>query len=213
MIFAAAPSQEEFLAALAAQENIDWHHVTAFQMDEYIGLPTDAPQSFGRFLRERFFSAVRPGTVHFFSLEGNAADEIVRYSRLIRESPPDIVCAGIGENGHLAFNDPSVADFADSAVIKEVHLAERSRQQQVHDGCFATVEEVPTSALTLTIPILFSAPYFSCVVPGPRKAEAVRQMLLGPIATDCPASILRRHPCAVLHLDMESAARIPEIIP
>jgi glucosamine-6-phosphate deaminase len=212
MIFAAAPSQEEFLAALATQENLDWQRVTAFQMDEYIGLPADAPQNFGRFLRERLFSRVRPGTVHCFSSEKNPADEIVRYSRLIRELPPDITCAGIGENGHLAFNDPPVADFADPVAVKVVQLAERSRQQQVHDGCFDAIEEVPTSALTLTIPILLSASYFSCVVPGPRKAEAVRQMLLGQIATDCPASILRRHSHAVLHLDRESAARIPETI-
>ncbi len=212
MIFAAAPSQEEFLATLRAQEDLDWQRVTAYQMDEYVGLPADAQESFGYFLRDRLFRHVQPGTVHYFSPQKDSASEIVRYGQLIKGSPPDITCAGIGENGHLAFNDPAFANFEDPAAVKVVQLAEQSREQQVHDGCFTSIEEVPTAALTLTIPILLSASYFSCVVPGSRKAEAVRQMLLGPIATDCPASILRRHSCAVLHLDTESAARIPEII-
>jgi glucosamine-6-phosphate deaminase len=213
MIFASAPSQEEFLAALATQEHLDWHCVTAFQMDEYIGLTTDAPQNFGRFLRDRLFDRVRPGTVHYMNSEANPADEAARYAELIKQSPPDITCAGIGENGHLAFNDPPFADFADPAPLRIVQLAEASRRQQVHDGCFASLQEVPAAALTLTIPTLFSAPYFSCVVPGAMKAEAVRQMLLGPITPDCPASILRGHPYAVLHLEPASAARIPELIP
>jgi glucosamine-6-phosphate deaminase len=213
MIFASAPSQNEFLEALAVEGDLDWQRVTAFQMDEYIGLAGDAPQNFGRFLAERLFDRVRPGSVHYLRSEASPAGEIERYGRLIEASPPDITCAGIGENGHLAFNDPPFADFADPVALKIVQLAEPSRQQQVHDGCFASIEEVPTAALTLTIPTLLSAAYFSCVVPGERKAEAVRQALLGPITTDCPASILRRHRCAVLHLDAESAARIPEIIP
>jgi glucosamine-6-phosphate deaminase len=213
VIFASAPSQDEFLAALAVQADLDWQATTCFQMDEYIGLAADAPQNFGRFLRDRLFSRVHAGTVHYLDSEANPADELARYSQLIKGSPPDITCAGIGENGHLAFNDPPFADFADPAPLRIVDLAERSRQQQVHDGCFASIDDVPTRALTLTIPTLFSAPYFSCVVPGALKAEAVREMLLGPVTAQCPASVLRRHPCAVLHLDRESAARIPELIP
>jgi glucosamine-6-phosphate deaminase len=213
VIFASAPSQEEFLAALAVQGAIDWQGITCFQMDEYIGLTPDAPQNFGRFLRERLFSRVRPGSVHYLNPEANPADEVARYGQLIKGSPAEITCAGIGENGHLAFNDPPFADFADPEPLRIVRMAESSRQQQVHDGCFASIDEVPTSALTFTIPTLFSAPYFSCVVPGARKAEAVRQMLLGPIAAECPASVLRRHPSAVLHLDRDSAARIPELVP
>ena len=208
MIFASAPSQEEFLAALAVKAGLDWRRVTAFQMDEYLGLPEDAPQNFGLFLRQRLFARVRPGQVHYMSSTADPAAETLRYGRLVQAAPPDITCAGIGENGHLAFNDPPFADFEDPAALKVVHLAETSRQQQVHDGCFAAIDQVPRSALTLTIPTLLSAPYFSCVVPGESKAEAVRQALLGPVAPACPASILRRHPHAVLHLDPDSAARI-----
>ncbi len=213
MIFAAAPSQDEFLAALAAQADLDWSRVTVFQMDEYVGLSPDAPQNFGRFLRDRLFAAVRPGVVNRMDSTGDPAAEIVRYGRLVHDSPPDITCAGIGETGHLAFNDPPLARFDDPESVRAVLLAEQSRRQQVHDRCFDTIEQVPTSALTLTIPALLSAPYFSCVVPGSLKAEAVRHMLLGPIAAECPASILRRHANAVLYLDRASAGRIPEIMP
>jgi glucosamine-6-phosphate deaminase len=213
MIFAAAPSQDEFLAALAAQRDLDWPRVTAFQMDDYVGLSPDAPQNFGRFLRERLFDAVRPGVVQRMDSTGDPAAEIVRYGRLVHDSPPDITCAGIGETGHLAFNDPPLARFDDPEPVRVVRLAEQSRAQQVHDRCFATLDLVPTLALTLTIPVLIAAPYFSCVVPGALKAEAVRQMLLGPIALECPASILRRHANAVLYLDRDAAGRIPEIMP
>ena len=212
MVFAAAPSQEEFLAALAVRPGLAWRRVIAFHMDEYVGLPADAPQNFGRFLRKRLFDQVELGQVHY--LDGGAPDldeESTRYSALLRRYPPDITCAGVGENGHLAFNDPPVADFEDDALVKVVRLAERSRQQQVKEECFPSLEEVPKLAITLTIPALFSAPYFSCVVPFESKAEAVRQMLTGPISTDCPASILRQHPNATLYLDPGSASLIPEI--
>ena len=211
MIFASAPSQEEFLAALAIQPGLDWQRVIAFHMDEYVGLPADAPQNFARFLRERLFDRVQPGAVHY--LDGNAPDldeESARYADMLRRYPPDITCAGVGESGHLAFNDPPFADFEDQALVKVVRLAEQSRHQQVREGCFPALKEVPELAITLTIPALFSAPHFSCVVPFSSKAGAVRQMLTGPITTGCPASILRRHPNAILYLDQESAALISE---
>jgi glucosamine-6-phosphate deaminase len=207
VIFAAAPSQNEFLETLVAAKGIDWSRVTAFHMDEYVGLPGSAPQSFGRWLRDRIFDKVKPGKVHY--LDGLATDsgkECARYSRLLKESPPDITCMGIGENGHLAFNDPPVADFQDPEVVKVVELDLASRKQQVNDGCFSTLDAVPKTAMTLTIPTLLSAPWIFCMVPGPRKAPAVKRTLEGTIATECPATVLRRHDRAVLFLDKDSAS-------
>jgi len=207
VIFGAAPSQNEFLETLVAAKGIDWSRVTAFHMDEYVGLPGTAPQSFGRWLRDRIFDKVKPGKVHY--LDGtakNADQECARYSALLQAAPPDITCMGIGENGHLAFNDPPVADFEDPKTVKQVVLDLASRQQQVNDGCFDKLEAVPKTAMTLTIPTLLSAPWIYCMVPGPRKAPAVKRSLEGTIATDCPATILRRHERAVLFLDKDSAS-------
>ena len=209
IVFAAAPSQNEFLATLAKMPNLDWGRVTAFQMDEYIGLPPDAPQGFGLFLRKHIFDLVQPGTVHY--LNGQADDpneECCRYAALLESNPVDIVCAGIGENGHLAFIDPPVADFDDPKRVKVVGLDRRSRQQQVNDGCFTRIKDVPTHALTMTIPQLMEARWIYCIVPGPTKTEAVRNTLKGPISTNCPASVLRRHPAAVLYLDRDAAGNI-----
>jgi glucosamine-6-phosphate deaminase len=209
VVFAAAPSQNEFLAELCAAPAIDWERVTAFHMDEYVGLGADAPQSFVRFLREHILDAVKPGQVHL--LNGLASDppaECARYTALFREAPIDVVCAGIGENGHLAFNDPPDSDFHDTETVKLIGLALRSRQQQVHDGCFSSVEAVPTQALTLTIPALLSGRRIFCMVPGATKAEAVRDTLSGPIRQDCPATILRQHPAAVLYADLDSASLV-----
>jgi glucosamine-6-phosphate deaminase len=207
VVFAAAPSQNEFLAALASQEGIDWDRVIAFHMDEYLGLPADAPQSFGYFLRERLFDPVKPGTVHL--LNGQPPDpeeECRRYAALLEAHPVHIVCAGIGENGHLAFNDPPVADFADSLKVKVVELDEACRLQQVHDGCFPDLEGVPTHALTMTIPALMAARWIYTMVPGPTKAQAIKEALTGPIGTHCPATALREHPNAVLYVDRDSTA-------
>lgn len=204
MIFAAAPSQNEFLEALAAQPGIDWAGITAFHMDEYIGLPEEAPQRFGRFLSDRLFDIVHPGQVHL--LRGNAppAEECKRYAELLAERPLDIVCLGIGENGHLAFNDPPVADFLDPLLVKPVELEAACRRQQVNDGCFQSLDEVPAHALTLTIPALLSAAHMYCIVPGQAKREAVARSLRGPVLPSCPASVLRRHPDCTLYLDRDS---------
>jgi len=208
-VFAAAPSQNEFLAALGAAPRVEWPRVEAFHMDEYVGLPAEAPQSFGVFLRTRLFGRVNPGRVEYINgIAPDAEAECARYAALLDERPLDIVCAGIGENGHMAFNDPHVADFDDPQRVKVVTLDDVCRLQQVHDGAFPTLGDVPRSALTLTMPALMSAHWLYAIVPGPTKTEAVRRALREPISTACPASVMRRHPSAVLYLDVQSAAGI-----
>jgi glucosamine-6-phosphate deaminase len=205
IVFAAAPSQNEFLHYLGAAEGIEWKRVTAFHMDEYIGLDPTAPQRFGIFLGTRMFIRVHPGQVHLIDGSADPAKECERYASLLREAPIDIVCLGIGENGHLAFNDPPVADFEDPETVKIVQLDSKCRMQQVHDGCFARLEDVPAYALTLTIPALLSAKQLFCIVPGAAKQLAVREALEGPLSTACPASVLRTHPDCCLYLDRDSS--------
>ncbi|MEQ9296954.1 MAG: glucosamine-6-phosphate deaminase [Cyclobacteriaceae bacterium] len=207
MIFAAAPSQNEFLASLIKMDDIDWSRINAFHMDEYIGIDPNASHSFGQFLRTRLFEVVPFKAVHYISTL-NPEVECQRYEELLVQYPPDIVCLGIGENGHLAFNDPPVADFDDPQMVKIVELDHECRQQQVNDDCFDSLELVPKTALTLTIPALMSAKHMCCVVPGSTKASAVRNTLEGEISTACPASILRKHHSAVLYLDAGSYQNI-----
>jgi len=212
IVFAAAPSQNEMLAALIATPGINWSRVEALHMDEYLGLTAGSPQLFGSYLMDHIFSKVRVGTLHL--LNGQASDpekECERYAALVQDRPIDLVCLGIGENGHLAFNDPPVADFHDPAVVKVVELDEACRQQQVHDGCFPSLAHVPRYALTLTVPALMRAVCLNAAVPGSAKAEAVRQTIEGPIASSCPASILRTHPNASLFLDTDSAFRLERV--
>jgi glucosamine-6-phosphate deaminase len=208
MIFAAAPSQNELLNQLSAARDIMYPRITAFHMDEYIGLPDDAEQRFGNFLKQRLFARVQFKQVHLLQpSDRDPEEECRRYSSLLKDITIDIVCMGIGENGHLAFNDPYVADFSDPLLVKVVELDEQCRLQQVHDKCFPCLEQVPAKAITLTIPAVFSAKFVCCVVPGRSKAEAVENALTKEIAPTYPASILRRHPHAILFLDRESAAR------
>lgn len=206
VVFAAAPSQREFLKTLREDPSIPWTKIQAFHMDEYLGLPFGHPQSFGAYLTEEIFRHVPLGAVHLFRGDDDPQAEGARYAKLLQEAPLDAVFLGIGENGHLAFNDPPVADFADPQAVKIITLEETSRHQQVHDGCFAALEDVPKEALTLTIPILLSAERLFVMVPGPTKAKAVERTLFGPVATICPASILRTCPQATLYLDPESSA-------
>jgi glucosamine-6-phosphate deaminase len=214
VVFAAAPSQNETLATLVAAEGIDWSRVVAFHMDEYVGLAADAPQRFSRYLREHLFDRVQPGRVELIGTEhplatlGDAEAECRRYTGLLAEGPIDLVCFGIGENGHIAFNDPPVADFDDSLVVKPVELDLTCRQQQVNDGCFATLEAVPTHAITLTIPTLVHAERMVCAVPGPTKRAAVAGVLAGPVSTACPATILRTHASCTLHVDADSCPQL-----
>ena len=203
-IFAAAPSQDELLAYLTGRECIEWPGVTAFQMDEYLGLAHSAPQRFARYLAEHLFDAVAPGRVEVMSGDMPADVECERYAALLAEGPIELVCLGIGENGHLAFNDPGSTDFSDPSLVAPVRLTRESREQQVHDGCFARLEDVPLDALTLTVPALLRGRELHCVVPGARKRAAVAAALRGEITSDCPASILRTHPCATLYLDLDS---------
>ena len=207
VIFAAAPSQNEVLASLVADRDIDWSRINAYHMDEYIGLDADAPQGFGNFLRAHIFDRVPFASVNLIDVTAKDADaEAERYGEMLDRNPADVVVMGIGENGHIAFNDPPVADFCDSKTVKAVALDEICRNQQVNDGCFASIEQVPTHALTVTVPALARAPYLFCIVPAPSKAWAVKETLTGSIDEHCPASILRTHKSAVLYLDRDSAA-------
>lgn len=209
MVFGAAPSQNEFLDTLSQSPGIDWRRVIAFHLDEYVGLSDTAPQNFGFFLRKRLFEKVVPGQVHYLSgMTGDSKAECERYAGLFKDRSFDIACIGIGENGHLAFNDPPVADFNDPQPVKVVDLDLTSRQQQVNDGCFNELERVPQKAITITIPTIFRAKFIYCIVPASTKAEAVRKTLKGPISTACPATILRKHANANLFLDQDSAKLI-----
>lgn len=206
IVFASAPSQNEFLDALLEDTSIPWNRVKAFHLDEYIGLPGDAPQGFGNFIRAKLWGRVPLGAANY--IDGNAADlnkECQRYTDLLQTNPIDIVCLGIGENGHLAFNDPPVADFLDPAILKVVKLDAECRQQQVHDGCFRRLEEVPTHALTMTMPAILAGRYLYGMVPGKSKAMALLHTVKEPASTRCPATALKNHPNAVIFADTDSA--------
>ncbi len=208
IIFASAPSQNEFLAELL-HKNIEWNRINAFHMDEYIGLHPDASQGFGNFLKDRLFTKVNCREVNY--LNGNATDpqdECKRYSDLLIKYPTDIVCLGIGENTHLAFNDPHVADFNDPLIVKVVDLDQDCRSQQVNDGCFATIDDVPTHALTITMPALFKSTFAYAIVPGKFKANAIFHTLNSDISELYPSTILRRHDHAVLFIDEDSASKL-----
>jgi len=204
--FASAPSQTDFLESLRGLDDVPWERLHCFHLDEYIGLSAEAPQSFSRFLYDQLFDFRKPRAFHAIDGMNDPAAECVRYAALLQEKPLDIVCIGIGENGHIAFNDPHVADFNDAQSIKVVDLDLISRRQQVNDGCFAALDEVPVQALTLTIPTILSASAIFCTVPGSRKSEAIRNTVYGPIDAACPASILKTAKMCRLYLDNESAS-------
>ena len=206
-IFAAAHSQDDFLKALAEDKEIDFTKIIGFHMDEYIGLGKDATQNFGNFLQKAIFSRKPFKAVNY--VQSDAADidaECLRYERLLRQKQLDIVSMGIGENGHIAFNDPQEAHFEESAWVRTTALDDICRQQQVNDGEFATIADVPKVALTLTIPALMSCSRVICIVPTVNKAQAVYNTLRNPVSETCPASVLRRHPHATLLLDKEAAS-------
>lgn len=209
VIFAAAPSQNEMLEAFL-QEDLDFGRINAFHMDEYVGLSIQESQSFATYLTEHLFGKAPFHCVHLIPATEEIPTACAAYTQLLKENPPDVVCMGIGENGHIAFNDPPVADFADPETIKPVELDAICRMQQVHDKCFATLDDVPKYALTLTVPALMSAKHLICTVPGPTKAAAVRAMLTGPIGEVCPATALRRHADAAMFLDADSASLLED---
>ncbi len=207
VILATGNSQIEFLHALIALGGVEWSRITCFHMDEYLGIPADHGASFQRYMRERVERRVSPRQFHY--IRGDAwlpLDECARYAGLLAAQPIDLCCLGIGENGHLAFNDPPVANFDDPHKVKLVKLDVASRQQQVNEGHFPSLEAVPQYAFTLTIPQLCSAKRMFCIAPEKRKAKAVKAALAGPIDTACPASFLRRQPQATLFLDVDSAS-------
>ncbi|MGI4831104.1 MAG: glucosamine-6-phosphate deaminase [Janthinobacterium lividum] len=207
MIFAAAPSQSEMLEALASAPGIAWDRVHAFHMDEYLGLANNAPQRFGLWLRHAFFDRLPLAAVDLLEPGDDPETTARAYASRLAEAPIDIVCCGIGANGHLAFNDPP-ADFSDPDDVKVVLLDDVCRQQQVDDRCFASFDEVPSRALTLTVPRLMRSGRMFCCVPGTSKKDAVERTLNGPISDACPASVLRMHPSVKLYLDKESAAEL-----
>lgn len=205
IVFAAAPSQKDLYEGLL-ELDIPWSHINAMHMDEYIGLAEDNPQSFRSYLKTNLFEKVKLKQIFYIQGEyEDTVEECSRYSNILKEFQPDIVCMGIGENTHIAFNDPPVADFDDPKLVKVVELEHVCRQQQVNDGCFATIDEVPTHALTLTIPALISATHVFCIVPVETKAEAVYLTLNEDISEKYPSTILRKHPRAKLYLDQESS--------
>lgn len=206
MIFAAAPSQSAFFKKLSSYTDIPWQRVQAFHMDEYIGLGEEAPQRFGNFLKRELFNLLPFGKIHYIDSSNASTVEARRYSDLLKENPADIICLGIGENGHIAFNDPHVADFNDPEMVKEVTLDEMCRQQQVNDKCFDALSEVPTSALTLTIPTLMAGKFLYCIVPYKSKAQAVYNTINGKIIEECPATIMRTRDNITLYLDKDSAS-------
>ena len=204
-MFATGNSQLGFLDDLVTRD-VDWSKVVVFHMDEYVGVGPDHPAGFGRYIRERIADRARPGVVHYIQGIGDAGAECERYAHLLARHPLDICCLGIGENGHLAFNDPPVADFDDPRDVKVVELDTGCRAQQVNEGHFASIEAVPTRAITVTIPALLRARRVIASVPEARKAAPVRAALEGPVTTACPASVLRTCSHARLYLDRDSAS-------
>ena len=204
-MFATGNSQLGFLDELVTRD-VDWSRVVVFHMDEYVGVGSDHPAGFGRYIRERIADRVHPRTVHYMNGTGDAEAECERYAGLLREHRLDLCCLGIGENGHLAFNDPPVADFDDPLLVKVVELDERCKLQQVGEGHFVSIEAVPSHAITVTIPALLRARRVIANVPEARKAAPVRAALEGPVSTSCPASVLRTCSHATLYLDRDSAS-------
>ncbi len=207
LIMATGNSQEDLISSLVQTEDIDWSCVEVFHMDEYIGLSETHPASFRRWMNSRLVEIVHPGKAHY--LDGNAADleaECRRYEILLRERPITLCLLGFGENGHLAFNDPHVADFQDPVAVKRVDLDEACRKQQTGEGHFPNLESVPLEAVTITIPQLMNSENVICCAPEQRKAKAVKDALEGPISTKCPGSIVRTHANARIYVDIDSAA-------
>lgn len=210
VIFATGESQLATLRAITAVPGVPWSRTIGFHMDEYLGIAEDHPASFRHYLHENLIRHVP--FQHFYLIEGSeelAAKTCQDYAALLLAHEPRLCLLGIGENGHLAFNDPAEADFADPVDAKVVSLDRVCRQQQVNEGWFDSLAEVPSRAITLTIPALLRVPELILSIPGIRKAQIVKRTLSDPITTACPATILRRHPNATLFLDRDSASELP----
>jgi glucosamine-6-phosphate deaminase len=208
LILATGASQFSFLKSFI-QKDLDWEKISVFHLDEYVGISDEHPASFRHFLKERIINTVKPGHTYFIKGDANnLEEEIEKYEALLQKHPIDVACIGIGENGHIAFNDPPVADFNDPRLVKVVKLDELCRKQQVGEGWFSSLEEVPKEAITLTIPAIMNCKSISCVVPEKRKAQAVYNTLNSKISTSCPATILRNHSNTVLFLDKDSSSSL-----
>jgi glucosamine-6-phosphate deaminase len=211
VMFATGNSQIEFVRALIEDTpDVPWEHTIVFHMDEYVGVGPDHPAGFQRWIRERITDAAHPRVAHYLDGLAPPDSECERYAELLRRHPLDLCCLGIGENGHLAFNDPPVADFDDPLDVKVVELDAGCRRQQVNEGHFAGLDDVPTRAMTVTIPALLRAGTVLAIVPEARKAEPVLAALTGPVSTACPASALRRMEHASIHLEPASARLLPD---
>lgn len=208
IILATGTSQYPFLEAFK-KKHIDWGKITVFHLDDYIGMSDQHPASFRKYLKERILDEVKPHQIYFLNGDAPDIDAVIRgYEQLLISHPVDVACIGIGENGHIAFNDPPVADFNDPHLVKVVKLDEACRRQQFGEGWFPTLADVPREALSLTIPAIMNCKVISCVVPDERKSIAVYNSLYSEISTACPASVLRRHKDAVLFLDKFAASRL-----
>ena len=214
MCFAAAPSQDDFVAALRSTPGLPWDKVIAFHLDEYIDLPRGHKNSFEVYLNDHLFEAVKPGKIHFMAdMSGTAEEKCAQYSQLLEEAGGiDIACIGIGENGHIAFNEPG-SDFFTENLNEVIELDETSVQQQYRDyrddpdpgKRYATLDDVPRQAITMTIPAICASRRIFCIVPAEQKAEAVKSALEGPVTNQCPATALRTHPATIMYLDADSA--------
>jgi glucosamine-6-phosphate deaminase len=214
ILVATGNSQLEVVAALGQLRDIRWDRIEIFHMDEYVGISQNHPSSFRHWIKTRLADKVNARQVNY--LEGDAPDldnEIDRYARLLSAGPIDLAFVGFGENGHIAFNDPHVADFKDPAIVKKVTLDEACRRQQAKEGHFKDAAAVPKEALTVTCPVLFAAAAWVSCVPELRKAQAVKCALEGPLSTSCPASIVRTHPNAHVFLDTDSASLLSLPLP
>ena len=211
VMFATGNSQLAFIDMLVEHtDNVPWSDTVIFHMDEYVGVGPDHPAGFKKWIRERIVERTSPRTAYYVEGLGDPEAECTRYTNLLAQHPLDLCCLGIGENGHLAFNDPPVADFNDPLDVKVVELDGPCRQQQVNEGHFPDLEAVPTHAITVTIPALLRAKQVLAIVPEARKAEPVAAALTGPISTACPASALRTITHASIHLEPESARLLPQ---
>lgn len=208
VFFASAPSQLPMIDALKAID-LPWSRVTALHVDEYVGIAPSAPQGFGQWLRDHLFDDVKPGMVELMRPDVDSVAECARYANLVTPGSVDVGCLGIGVNGHLAFNEPYQWSIDDPALVRTVELDATSRQQQVDDGCFASLADVPTTAITLTMPALLAARRLVVTVPGSQKAAAVARCVLGDITPSAPASALQTHPSVTLFLDRAAAAQLP----
>ncbi|MGP9538626.1 6-phosphogluconolactonase [Brachybacterium sp. AOP43-C2-M15] len=209
VVFASAPSQEQMLRTLGEDPRLDWTRVDSFHMDDYLGLDPAHPAAFGTWLADRLPAEARPG-LDRIRADADPAEEAARYGAALAAAPIDLVCLGIGVNGHIAFNEPGDTDFGTSDPVRLVALTEASRRQQVDEGLFPEIEAVPTTALTLTVPALISARTLVCTVLGEAKAAAVAATLAGPVRSEVPATAMLEHPDVVIHLDEAAASTLPE---